>query len=136
MGESEVARIMQDIETAYMAARWGLTGLAYGTAQHRFITARMERIEQGREKLQELVGEQATAIVAETLSPLPEYPTREHLQAVLRSELGESEDTEHLLDYLEDSWETFDLLVERFGRDTAEKIITAASASSEPAATS
>ncbi len=107
MGESEVARIRQEIETAYMAARWGLTGLAYGTAQHRFITARMERIEHGRERLQELVGEQATVIVAETLGPLPEQPTRTHLQTVLRSELGESEDTEHLLDYLEDSWKNY-----------------------------
>ena len=40
--KSEVARLMRRITLEHQAARYGLTGLAYGTARHDFITARME----------------------------------------------------------------------------------------------
>jgi hypothetical protein len=66
---SEVAKIRQRIAEEYQAAKWGLSGLAYGTAQHQFITARMENIGLYHEQLRALVGSEQEAIrlVAETL---------------------------------------------------------------------
>ena len=121
---SEVARIRETIANEYLAAKWGLEGLAYGTARHPFISARMERIEEGHRQLQTLVGDQAIVLIAETLEHLPEKPTRYHLQRVLRHALGPSEETEHLLDSIQDAWKTLDLLTERLGRENALKIIT------------
>ena len=46
MGVSEVAELRKRIAAEYMSAQWGLTGLAYGTAQHRFITHSMENMGQ------------------------------------------------------------------------------------------
>jgi hypothetical protein len=123
MTVSNVTRIQKEIELAYLAGRWGLSGLASGTSQHRFITARMERIEEGRQELQAIVGDQAIAIVSDTLSNLPEEPTRYHIQSVLQHELGDTEATAHLLDYLQEAWETFDMLIERFGQEDAHKIM-------------
>jgi hypothetical protein len=54
MAESEVASLMQRIDLEREAAQLGLTGLAYGTARHDFITARMER---GAERILQLVQE-------------------------------------------------------------------------------
>lgn len=68
---SEVARLRQRIAQEYEAARRGLTGLAYGTATHEFITRRMEQIGSCHETLKHLVGEQeATRMLAETLEAL------------------------------------------------------------------
>jgi hypothetical protein len=124
---SEVARIRESIAVSYMAAQWGLSGLASGTSRHRFITARMERMEEGHKELQTLVGDQAIILVAETLNSLPEKPTRYHIEEVLRHELGNTEDTALLLDSLKYAWETLDLLIERFGGEDAHKILTASS---------
>ncbi len=52
--KSEVARLMHRIDLEREAAQQGLTGLAYGTARHAFITARMER---GAERILQLVQE-------------------------------------------------------------------------------
>ena len=52
--KSEVASLMQRIDLEREAAQHGLTGLAYGTARHDFITARMER---GAERLLLLIQE-------------------------------------------------------------------------------
>ena len=57
MSQSEVARIRQQIELEQQAAWLGLYGLAQGTAQHEFITAKMERIWELRDTLAPLVGE-------------------------------------------------------------------------------
>jgi len=63
---SEVARLRHQIAQEYEAATRGLTGLAQGTAQHRFITTRMERIADHHQTLTYLVGAQeATRIVGE-----------------------------------------------------------------------
>ena len=43
----------------------------------------------------------------------------------LRQELGESEATEHLIDWLLDAWSTLDLLRERFGEVRALQLFTA-----------
>jgi hypothetical protein len=66
--KSEVARLMQHIAQEYRAAQAGLSGLASGTAQHAFITARMEQMERYHEQVSALVGsEQAARLLAETL---------------------------------------------------------------------
>jgi len=68
---SEVAKLLSQISAEYEAAQRGLTGLAYGTAKHEFITARMERMGQLHTELQSLVGDQAIALVAEQLNSMP-----------------------------------------------------------------
>jgi hypothetical protein len=68
MSQSEVARLLQEIELSYQAAKNGMHGLAEGTAQHAFITAKMERIEEHRESLVKLVGaEQAMELITQAL---------------------------------------------------------------------
>lgn len=65
MAESEVARLLREIDEAYQAAQWGLTGLASGTARHDFINAREEHVALCHKALTTLIGpEQATAMVA------------------------------------------------------------------------
>lgn len=65
MAESEVARLMREIDEAYQAAQWGLTGLASGRARHDFINVREEHIALCHQELTALVGpEQAIALVA------------------------------------------------------------------------
>lgn len=67
---SEVARLLAQISAEYEAAERGLTGLAMGVSRHEFITARMEHMGQLHNELQTLVGDAATAMVAEQLSNL------------------------------------------------------------------
>ncbi len=65
---SEIARLRQRIAEEYEAAMRGLSGLAYGTATHEFITKRMEQMGACHETLQRLVGEQeATRMLVQTL---------------------------------------------------------------------
>ena len=71
--QSEVARLRQRIADEYLAAQRGLTGLAYGTAKHKFITKKMEAIHQCHAQLKQLVGEQqATQIMVETVEAVEE----------------------------------------------------------------
>src|SRR5712692_1905075 len=56
--KSEVARVLEQIELEFQSAQWGLTGLAFGTARHEFITNKMERMGKLHEKLQTTVGEE------------------------------------------------------------------------------
>lgn len=65
---SEVARLLLQISAEYEAAQRGLKGLAYGTSQHEFITARMEIMGQIHTRLQTLVGDNAIAMIAEQLN--------------------------------------------------------------------
>jgi hypothetical protein len=66
--KSEVARLRLQIRLEYEAAMRGLCGLAQGTAQHAFITRRMENMAVYHESLKELVGEhEASKMLAETL---------------------------------------------------------------------
>jgi hypothetical protein len=67
---SEVARLLAQITAEYEAAERGLNGLAMGVSQHEFITARMEHMGQLHSELQTLVGDVATAMVADELSKL------------------------------------------------------------------
>ncbi|MBV9231085.1 MAG: hypothetical protein JOZ18_17375 [Chloroflexi bacterium] len=65
---SEVARIRAQIQAEYEAAERALYSFAEGSARHKFITARMERMEACVDELVTLVGlEEAAAILAETL---------------------------------------------------------------------
>ena len=57
---SEIARLREQITREHEAACWARTGLAVGTAQHWFITRRMERIGEHQQQLSTLVGEQAS----------------------------------------------------------------------------
>ena len=65
---SEIARLLMQISAEYEAAQRGLSGLAYGTSQHEFITARMEHMGQLHNELQSIVGDDAIALVAEALN--------------------------------------------------------------------
>lgn len=68
--QSEVARILQQIETEYVAARRGLTGFAEG-AKHAAITARMEHMGLLHQDLQAIVGNDAIRLIAERLEAMP-----------------------------------------------------------------
>ncbi len=65
---SEVARLLAQITEEYEAAQRGLTGLAFGTAQHEFITARMESMGQLHSQLHTIGGDAALAMIAEELN--------------------------------------------------------------------
>jgi len=64
---SEVARLLAQISVEYEAAQRGLSGLAYGTSKHEFITARLEHMSQLHNQLQSIVGDAAVAMVVDTL---------------------------------------------------------------------
>jgi hypothetical protein len=58
MTQSEVARLMQQIALEYQAAQRALESVAM-TAQHAFITKRMENMSSIRDELAQHVGEDA-----------------------------------------------------------------------------
>jgi hypothetical protein len=70
---SEVARLLAQINREYEAARQGLSGLAQGSGQHRFITKRMEQIAELHSQLRNIVGDEAMALITSQL----EEPTEE-----------------------------------------------------------
>jgi len=125
MGVSEVAQLRQRITDEYQAAKWGLSGLAYGAAQHRFITAKMESMGESFAELTEIVGsaQAAAKILADTLEDIPERPTQCTLVPILRRELGNTEETAILIDHIQEMWETMDILRARFGPERARTII-------------
>lgn len=124
---SQVALLRQKIADEYQAAKLGLTGLAFGVGKHRFITARMEHMGDSFAELTNLVGspEEAIKIVAETLDSLPGSITRGDIVNILKRLLGDTEETAHLVDWLRDTWETSDILTQRFGKEATHKIIHA-----------
>ncbi len=64
---SEVASLLSRITAEYEAAQQGLSGLAYGTAQHDFISARMETMGCLHGELQSIVGDSAIALIVDAL---------------------------------------------------------------------
>ena len=122
MSGSEITPGDETIVREYMAAYWNELGLAQGRTQHACISARLAQREEGRQALEAY---EALALVAQTLEAIPEEPTRSHIQAMLRHEFGNTEDTEYLLNDLKAVWETFDLLIELFGIEDARKMINA-----------
>jgi hypothetical protein len=129
MTHSEIARLRQRIADEYLAAQWGLTGLASGTSQHHFITARMENMGESFTQLTRLIGspEEAIQMVNDTLEQLPDTPTRYTLLDFLQREFDHTEETTRLIKHIQEMWETMDLLRVRFGSERARKIIEAAS---------
>ena len=70
---SEVARLLQQIQDEYESAVLGVKGLAYGTAQHKMITQKTEKMFQLQEELQSLIGDAAAiALVAQQLDACPD----------------------------------------------------------------
>jgi hypothetical protein len=66
MSQSEVAQLKAQIMAEYEAGKRGLIGLAEGTAQHQFITSKMENMCKYLQRLIELAGpEKARAILLE-----------------------------------------------------------------------
>jgi hypothetical protein len=55
---SEITRLREQIVQEHQAACWALDGLASGRLQHCLINRRMQRIDEHRERLTTLVGEQ------------------------------------------------------------------------------
>jgi hypothetical protein len=66
--DSEVARLLARFRAEYEAAQWGFSGLAFGTSQHKFITAKMENMWKVHAELHDLVGDTAMAMIAEDLN--------------------------------------------------------------------
>jgi hypothetical protein len=56
MAESEVARLLQEIELTYQGVKSGMYDFAEGTARHDFINTKMERLEEQRIALTRMVG--------------------------------------------------------------------------------
>src|SRR5258708_35008172 len=82
---SEVARLMQQINEANEAAYQALYGLAQDTAQHAFITAKMERIRECHVALKVLVVEhQANMLLVETLEQAGTREPDQPLQEIVR----------------------------------------------------
>jgi hypothetical protein len=50
---------------------------------------------------------------------------QQYIVQQLRQELGETEETEHLIDWLLDAWETLEILRDRFGEAKALQLLTA-----------
>lgn len=69
--QSEVSRLLQQIEREYQGAQTALNAYAV-TAPHAFITVRLEQIGRMHEHLQQIVGEGAIRLIAERLEALPE----------------------------------------------------------------
>jgi hypothetical protein len=67
--QSEIARLLSQIEAEYIAAQHGLSGLA-ATAKHAAITARMEHLGRFHENLQAIVGAEAMRLIAERLNTI------------------------------------------------------------------
>lgn len=67
--DDSVRALLAQIDQEYHAASLGLTGIALGTAQHAFITARMEGIEKARVQLVDIVGpDKAAELVVKQLT--------------------------------------------------------------------
>ena len=65
-GNSEVARLLRQIDLEFEAAKQAATGLAVGVASHRFIAARMTRVGVYQAQLSTQVGaEEALRLVGE-----------------------------------------------------------------------
>ena len=69
--QSDVARLLNQIEDEYLAAQRGLTGFA-ASATHAAITTRMENIGRLHEDLRAIVGDDAIRLLAERIKALPE----------------------------------------------------------------
>lgn len=68
MSQSEIARILQQIDQEYRASKNALEGFASGAARHDFIQSKTETISKQYEHLATLVGaDQAIILVANAI---------------------------------------------------------------------
>lgn len=65
--QSEVARILSQIEAEFYAAQNGLEGFA-ASSRHQAITARMENLGRLQESLQAIAGDEGTKLFVECLN--------------------------------------------------------------------
>jgi hypothetical protein len=73
VSESEVARLLRQIDQEFEAAQQGLTGLAQRTALHAFISAKMKRVRVHQDELAVHVGEdEAIRLVYERYASIME----------------------------------------------------------------
>ncbi len=68
---SEVARLLAQIRAEYEAAERGLSGLAYGTSRHDFVTQKMNAVGKLHEELKAIVGDNAMELIVQQLSAVP-----------------------------------------------------------------
>ena len=59
---SEVARLKQQIEAENVSAQRAQSSFAYGMAQHKFITRRLERMGELHEELMGLIGKNGSDV--------------------------------------------------------------------------
>lgn len=71
---SEVARLLNQIKEEYEAAMQGISGLAQGISRHSFITTRMENMGKLQSQLDELIGDNAIALVVNCLESCTDSP--------------------------------------------------------------
>jgi hypothetical protein len=86
--KSEVARWRQQYDAEYEAAQRGLTGLAYGSARHSFITKKMENMQQCVQELTALVGVQQAGLIlwGEQIGQASTLPTNDTLTVSLKED--------------------------------------------------
>jgi hypothetical protein len=65
--QSEVARLKAQIAAEQESAQRAMNSSAYGTCQHRFITARMENMGRLHDQLEVLVGSEANRVLVEAM---------------------------------------------------------------------
>ncbi len=68
---SEVARLLAQICAEYEAAERGLSGLAYGTSRHDFVTKKMDTVGMLHEELKAIVGDNAMELIVQQLNAVP-----------------------------------------------------------------
>jgi hypothetical protein len=123
MTRSEVDRISKQGVAEYRDTQWGETPSAVGRTPCTYFMDYMENREGNTGNVVHTT--QTSILLTETLASLPELPERSAILNILRHFLGNAEETEHLIDYLQEMWETIDLLIARFGNEGASKIIHA-----------
>jgi hypothetical protein len=72
---SEVARLLDQIREEYEAATRGISGSSQGSSRHSFISTRMENMGKLQTQLDELIGENAIALVVTCLENCTGYST-------------------------------------------------------------
>jgi len=78
---SELARLMAQIDAENEAAHRALNDPSLGTAQHAFITARLERMGQLQEDLEKIVGhEKAAKLVVKAMEHKGDVDSKEERQ--------------------------------------------------------
>ena|SRR5579859_4969208 len=107
-------------------AKWRQMGLAQGRGIFVRLPAHtMQSEEEELAAFQEHGEDQSIGYVHWTIDPTLEQPTRQQIDELLRHGLGNTEDTQYLIEDLDTIWDTFDFLKDLFGVEDAYKMINA-----------